>query len=170
MKNDTNNIQNQSPLNSVELNKDQLNELENDAVWTLLDNTEESSPVQASPMFSRNVMREIRLQHQDAPVSFWQRIFAPKFNKVALTLGATAVCALIVTTMTSEHNNADSLASVDTSFIEDISLEELSAYEEIVAAEAEAAKEDEFTYEMLDLASQDPFFISEEEIAIAMQM
>ena len=164
MKNDINNT-------PTELTQDQLNELEGDNVWSLLNNAEESSPVKASPMFSRNVMREIRLQHKEAPVSFWQRIFAPKFNKVVITLGATAACALLVTNMTSEQNNtADSITSVDTRFIEDISLEELAAYGEVVTAETPSEEADEFTYEMLYLASQDPFFISEEEIALAMQM
>lgn len=164
MKSDNNN-------NPAELNQDLLNELENDTVWSLLNNAEESSPVKASPMFSRNVMREIRLQQEDAPLSFWQKLFAPKFNKVAITLGATAVCALLVTTMMSEQNNtAETITSVDTSFIEDISLEELAAYEDTITAEVQSEEADEFTYEMLDLASKDPFFISEEEIALAMQM
>ena len=57
----------------------QLNELENDAVWTLLDEAEKVSPVEAtaSPMFARNVMREIRLQSPPLSPPLWQRIFGP---------------------------------------------------------------------------------------------
>ena len=154
--------------NANNLNQDQLNELENDAVWTLLEDTEKASPVEASPMFARNVMREIRLT-ESAP-TLWQRVFAPKFNKVALALGATAACAaLAITMMPAQNAGSDTLAD-DTGLLEgfeDLSIDELADLEGASLTDLEA---DTFTNEMLDLAGQDPFYISEEEIEIAMQM
>jgi len=164
MKNNANNMnsdQNQDPLN-----EQQLNELENDTVWSLLNTAEKDSAVEASPMFARNVMREIRVNHcQEKAPSFWQRLIAPKFNKVALTLGAAAACAVLVITQTSEQNTepGSSIAGTELSDgLEDISFEDITKFEE--------TEEENFTDEMLELASQDPFYISEEEIQIAMQM
>ena len=172
MKSTNNNIQDQ-PQNQDQLNENQLNELENDTVWSLLENTEKASPIEASPMFSRNVMRETRLQDQEPFPSLIQRIFAPKFSKVALTICATAACALVAINLSSDqNNNPDTIVTTttDTEFIQDISLEELSAYSEIISDDTQAAVADDFTSEMLQLADQDPFYISEEEIALAMNL
>jgi hypothetical protein len=160
MKNKANN------LNQDHLNEQQLSELENDAVWSLLDMTEKDSALEPSPMFARNIMREIRLnQRNDKAPSFWRRLVTPKFNKVALTLAATAACAVLVITQNSAQNNEPSPSIADTELSDDIdsiSFEDLTTFVE--------TEEDNFTDEMLELASKDPFYISEEEIEIAMQM
>ncbi len=164
MKNNANKMnsdQNQDPLN-----EQQLNELENDTVWALLNTAEKDSAVEASPMFARNVMREIRVNHcKETAPSFWQRLITPKFNKVALSLGAVAACAVLVISQISEQNTGSGTSIADTELpdgLDDISFEEITTFTEI--------EEENFTDEMLDLASQDPFYISEEEIEIAMQM
>ncbi|MFT5904929.1 MAG: hypothetical protein ACI9E1_000518 [Cryomorphaceae bacterium] len=164
MKNNANKMnldQNQEPLN-----EQQLSELENDAVWSLLNTAEKDSAVEVSPMFARNVMREIRVNHsQEIAPSFWQRLIAPKFNKVGLTLGAVAACAVLVITQITDQYTGSATSIVDTELpntLDDISFEDITNFAEI--------EEENFTDEMLDLASQDPFYISEEEIEIAMQM
>ena len=63
--------------------------LESDAVWKLLD---EARPVAASPRFSDNVMRAIRLEV--APAPWWKR-FALPLSLGGLT-AATAAIALTV--------------------------------------------------------------------------
>jgi len=63
--------------------------LESDAVWKLLD---EARPVVASPRFSDNVMRAIRLE--EAPSPWWKR-FALPLSLGGLT-AATAAIALTV--------------------------------------------------------------------------
>lgn len=152
--------------NQEPLNEQQLSELENDAVWSLLNTAEKDSAVEVSPMFARNVMRDIRVNHSPkiAP-SFWQRLIAPKFNKVGLTLGAVAACAVLVITQITDQDTGSTTSIVDTELpdtLDDISFEDITNFAEI--------EEENFTDEMLDLASQDPFYISEEEIEIAMQM
>ena len=169
MKKDINNMN----QNQDQLTEQQLNELENDAVWTLLDNAEKGSSTEANPMFARNVMREIRVNHTGATASstsFWQRLVAPKFNKTALTLGATVACAALVITQMTAENQPDAPSSLATETepsgnadqLDDISIEDIVTFVE--------AEEDNFAEEMLDLASQDPFYISEEEIELAMQL
>jgi hypothetical protein len=159
--NNTNQDQNQDSLN-----EQQLNELENDAVWSLLNTAEKDSAVEVSPMFARNVMREIRVNlSQEKSLSFWQRLIAPKFNKIAFTLAATAACAVLVITQISEQDTDSVVATANTEFsddLDDISFDDITTFVE--------SEEKTFTDEMLELAGQDPFYISEEEIEIAMQM
>lgn len=174
MKNNANNAMNTNQ-NEDQLTAQQLAELENDTVWTLLENVEKASPVEASPMFARNAMRKIRLSEgetgAEATQSFWQRVFAPKMNKVVFAVGATAACAALAFTMMSEQNANISPITANSEFLDEIaenlSMDELADIDEAAPLEAEL---DSFTDEMLDLASQDPFYISEEEIEIAMQM
>lgn len=65
---------------------------ENDALWSLLG---EGSQLQANPLFSRNVMREVRLSEQK-PTSFWQLLFRPKHALGAAILGVLAIALLIL--------------------------------------------------------------------------
>lgn len=160
--------------NTSTKNTDISDDIDNDAVWSLLDQAEDSSSakVQASPMFSRNVMREIRLQQTDnATVSLWQRIFSLNFGKVAIPVAAIAACAVMVTSMISDQNdNKNSLVSTDTSFLKDIPLEELSAYNDEMTSLTDSDKTDAFTTEILLLSDKDPFYITDEEIDIAMNL
>ena len=148
-----------------QLTDDQLHELENDAVWSLLRDTDKSSQIHANPMFARNVMREIRLNHSNqSPQSFWNRLTFSHFNKIALSFGLAAVAALVVVI---SIPNSDSSKGLTTS--KDSSLEELSQLDHLIGDEKSTELE-QFTDEMLKIANEDPFYISEEEIEIAMQM
>jgi hypothetical protein len=142
--------------NPEQLTEQQLNELENDAVWSLITETKKHSTVEVSPMFSRNVMREIRLNHSSTSAF---SLFG-RFNKVALGLGlavAAACVALSITHFSEDNSNNDPLATSQESVDE---LNEILIQDEL----------DEFTEEITDISSQDPLFITAEEIEIVMQM
>ena len=79
---------------------------ENDPVWDLLGN---ASKQEANPMFSRDVMRSIRLDEQDS-VSWWQRILrpAPIFGSLAT---AAACVALVFYTQTEQPSSPESIVA-----------------------------------------------------------
>lgn len=155
MNKDSNNLN----QNQDQLTERQLNELENDAVWSLICEAESHSTVEVSPMFSRNVMREIRLNHSPkSPFGFFGR-----FNKIALGLGlgvATAFAVLVITEFSDENVAQDPVTTITTS------TEPIDEFEEILIED----DLDEFTEEIIEISNQDPFFITEEEIEIVMQM
>lgn len=161
--------------NSTQLTDNQINEMENDTLWDFLDQAK--ATVEASPVFSRNVMHEVRsLRESDetetSSPSFWNRITSPNFAKIGLGVAAAAACALIVTKTLSDPNTGsdagpltDASDKIDIDFIDDIPLQELSAF----SNDSETSfLEDTFTAEFLDLADQDPLFLSEEELDVAM--
>ena len=67
------------------------NDHDQDPVWDLLD---QSPPREAGPLFSRNVMREIRLAGEKA-TPWWKRLLAPR-PLLASSLAAAAAVAIIV--------------------------------------------------------------------------
>ena len=157
---------------SSQLTDQQVNEMENDKLWDLLD--EADSSVEASPLFSRNVMREIRNldgnnESIDDSTSFWQRIISHNFAKYGLGIAAAAVCAFLVTTKIPSANNDENFTDAkkvnDIEFLNDIPLDSLAEYSEGIEPSTE---EDAFTTEILALADQDPLFMSEEDIDLAM--
>ena len=156
------------PQTPEQLTEHQLTELESDAVWSLLEDAEKGSTVEASPMFARNVMREIRVNHGETQSSFWQRLMAskvaPKFTKVTLCLSAAACAVLIISQITDQNSHNDS----DTAQTGTDQNTDIITFDDIISLEE--PNEDSFTEEMLDLANKDPFFITEEELEIAMQM
>ncbi len=62
----------------------------NDPVWDLLN---KASDQKAGPMFSRDVMRSIRLEEQDAS-SWWSKLLRP--TPVLGTLATAAACVALV--------------------------------------------------------------------------
>lgn len=145
--------------NQDQLTEQQLIELENDPLWSLLSEAENSSSADVTPMFARNVMREIRLNHsQKASSSLWNRLFTSRFNKISLGLGLAAACAVIVITQIADQNPTQAPITTNNPATDELS--ETIKLDEL----------DEFTDEMLEITNQDPFFISEDEIEIAMQM
>jgi len=68
---------------------------ENDPAWDLLGKV---SKQEASPMFSRNVLRSIRLEEQETTV-WWKRLLTPAPIVAALATAAACV-ALIISTQT----------------------------------------------------------------------
>ncbi len=159
---------------STQLTDCQINEMENDTLWAVLDQA--NYPVEASALFSRNVMHEVRSLRKNDEIetstpSLWQRITSPNFAKIGLGVAAAVVCALIVAKMAPEENtNSDAefveiSEKTDTDFIKDIPFEKLSAYSSRAGI---SASEDTFTAEILDIADQDPLYLSEEELVLAM--
>jgi hypothetical protein len=79
---------------------------ENDPAWDLLD---KASKQEASPMFSRNVLRAIRLEEQEA-TPWWKRSLTPA--PIVGTLATAAACvALIISTPSTAPETAPSVAT-----------------------------------------------------------
>ena len=62
----------------------------NDKVWELLDN---ASQQEASPLFSRNVMRAVRLEEAASSTPWWKMLTN---MKALVSVGAVAACAIAV--------------------------------------------------------------------------
>ncbi len=147
-----------------QLNAKELNVLENDGVWSVLDQApkQDASPA-SNPMFARNVMREI-LQMEEDTQPWWKSIFSIKFAKALLPsaaiAGATAACIVAFTgtstpSSTNLVENSDSQTTIVTFTIEEIT--EIS--DSLASSEVDA-----FTQEMLDIENEDPIFMTTDEI------
>lgn len=75
---------------------------EKDPVWDLL---AQASEQKASPMFSRDVMRSIRLEEQKASSTWWKALFTP--TTAVATIAVTCL-ALVATTQLSNNDEANS--------------------------------------------------------------
>ncbi|GAA5497413.1 hypothetical protein Rhal01_03609 [Rubritalea halochordaticola] len=76
------------------------NDIEKDPVWDLLGAASEQKP---SPMFSRNVMRAIRLEEE--PIPFWKRLLAPR--PVITGLTAAAACIVLTVALMNDDQSPD---------------------------------------------------------------
>lgn len=110
---------------------------DNDPVWNLVD---QASTAKASPLFARNVMREIRLG-ASAPASWWQRLLTP----VPLTAGALAAAAAFAILVSIPRPDA-SIATVPD------------------APTASPAVEFDLDRSLLIAAAEDPSLFSDEEL------
>ena len=151
---------------SSQLSDSQTNEMESDPLWSLIEKAD--SPTEVNPLFAINVMREIRLldenKENSEPLSIWQTMFSTNFAKYGL--GLAAACAILITVIsTSNTENLADTNTIDSDFLQDIPLESLSEYSENVEI---SVTEDAFTAEILELVDQDPLFLSEEDIDLAM--
>lgn len=81
-----------------ELNRQPEIPIEKDPVWDLLSH---ASHQEADPMFSRNVMRSIRLEPNQA--SLWQRLLAPRPALLSLTGIAACVAITFIVISNSSH-------------------------------------------------------------------
>lgn len=120
---------------------------EDDALWDLLG--EASSP-EASPLFSRNVMREVRLQKQGSP-SFWQLLTRPQAIGGAALAVVLAIFTIIL--MTPPSSAPEAVADSDSAVELEVSEDSLDSYltEELllVAADEPALFSDEAVIAML---------------------
>ena len=91
----------QAPKNSPEEN----HLLEEDEVWSLLD---KSAPPQAGPLFSRNILREIRLEESQPSRSFWTRLPWARF---ALPVALLFLIALGLVSIGPEKGNSPDSAN-----------------------------------------------------------
>lgn len=82
---------------------------ENDPAWELLG---KASKQEASPMFSRNVLRSIRLEEQEA-TPWWKRLLTPA--PIVATLATAAACvALIISTQSTTPETVPTIAQQPT--------------------------------------------------------
>ncbi len=142
--------QTETPLNAADLET-----LENDAVWSLLDKTsaQDASPA-AKPMFARNVMREIR-QLEATQQPWWKSIFSSNVAKVLIPAGVTAACVIAFTDFSSSTS-----ATSTTAENADFTPEEFAQFSDYLAN----SEVDAFAEEMLAIENEDPIFMSADEI------
>ena len=122
---------------------------EDKELWDLLDNV---SKEEASPLFSRNVMREIRLEDDKSPSNqpFWQR-FSRFLLLGAGALGATALLSVMLWNLNSHSADDTPLADGEQNT-------------EILAAEVATSLESSLESELLLAAADEPELFSDEEV------
>ncbi len=142
-------------------NMDNMDNLDSDAVWELL---EKAPTKQAGPMFSRNVMRAIRLEDLEENAAdsapWWKKIFAPKPALAFGAMGAAACGLLAITaTLSTDPSSTSTTAEVKNPISLDADLaQELESLHQ-------AQIDDEFLEELSVISSTDDSFFSAEEIA-----
>jgi hypothetical protein len=117
-------------------------DVDQDPVWELVDQVE---PAQASPLFSRNVLREIRLS-EDRALPWWKRFLSSK-PLVASSLAGAAAVAILLSVGPDASSTDPSMAGGATT--EEIPLAELS---------------EELDQELLIAAAEDPDLFSDEQL------
>ena len=115
-------------------------DLDRDPVWDLVDRAQ---PPEASPLFSRNVMREIRVLG-DYSVPWWKRLLTSK-PLIASGLAAAAAVAILISV--NNGNPTPGLANSNP-----------------VAEPAIAALDEELDQELLIAAANDPSLFSDEQL------
>lgn len=124
---------------------------EDDALWNLLEKGNE--PPQASPLFSRNVLRKVRGEEEQRP-SWWTALSRPKQAFGAVMTGALAVTLLLLVLATDPENSPSTGTLSQNPTLEDIDSEDLldSYLDEellLVAADEPALFSDETVITML---------------------
>lgn len=114
-------------------------DLDRDPVWDVVD---QAQPPEASPLFSRNVMREIRLL--EAPTPWWKRFLASK-PLIASSLAAAAAVAILIAV-----NPNDPASGITDGSTPD--------------SATVAALHDELDQELLIAAAEDPSLFSDEQL------
>lgn len=145
--------------NNSNLGANQLETLENDPVWTILDEapSSDASP-SAKPMFARNVMREIRLL-EDAKQPWWKAALTSKFSKILLpTAAVTGAAAAFIVTFSAQPSS--DLAQISDTSAEIFTLEDIEEISDSYAS----IELDDFAQELLAIENEDPIFMSAEEI------
>lgn len=146
----------------------ELENLENDPVWSLLDDASHQEP---SPTFAQNIMAEIRNADTDiqdipnniiSPPSFWKR----HSTKIATATAAIAAC-VIVAINTSSPATGDNIASNPTTLTPSGN-DETSALEQPIVDTQDDI--DALVEEMLRIDNEDPFFMSADDIEILVAM
>ena len=116
-------------------------DLDRDPVWDVVDRAQ---PPEASPLFSRNVMREIRLL--EAPAPWWKRLLASK-PLIASSLAAAAAVAILLAVNPSDPANGPGLVDGP-----------------VADPPTVAALHDELDQELLIAAAEDPGLFSDEQL------
>lgn len=117
-------------------------DLDHDPVWDLVDRAQ---PQEASPLFSRNVMREIRLA-EHGPAPWWKRLLTSR-PLIASSLAAATAVAILVSVKGSGPADNSGLADLPPAL--DTPLAELH---------------DELNQELLMAAAEDPSLFSDEQL------
>lgn len=117
-------------------------DLENDAVWTLLDDASHADP---SPTFIQDTLRRIRLEKGEQKNPWWKSLLSPK--PLLGISGAALAAVAIVVSLPSNPRTEDQPISNMTDMTENFN-----------------QLEDTFATELLSGAAEDPTLLSDEEI------
>ncbi len=117
-------------------------ELENDAVWNLLDDATAANP---SPRFVQDTLRRVRLEVVEQKSPWWKALFAPK--PLIGVAGAALAAIAIVISLPSSPAPSDEKIVDNTEVTDD--------FDQL---------EDTFATELLSGAAEDPTLLSDEEI------
>lgn len=138
-----------TPNNSPESPTQKESELSHDQeLWDLLG---KSSPTEASPLFSQNVVREIRIQEHNSEqkLSFWQKLLVPRYAFPA-ALAATALAAVLLWNPSQDSATSSQIAqNVDS---------------ELIPMEIASSLESSLESELLIAAANTPDLFSDEEV------
>ena len=132
----------------------------NDKVWELLDN---ASQQEASPLFSRNVMRAVRLEEAESSTPWWKMLTN---MKALVSVGAVAACAIAVISVYSGNNTAipindDSFAGTPDPITEEVTTDIPS---ELISDMETYVANDEFVSEILVNLVENPDLLSADEM------
>lgn len=132
----------------------------NDKVWELLDN---ASQQEASPLFSRNVMRAVRLEEAASSTPWWKMLTN---MKALVSVGAVAACAIAVISVYSGNNtgiptNEGGFAGVQDPITEEVTTDIPS---ELISDMETYVANDEFVSEILVNLVENPDLLSADEM------
>jgi len=132
----------------------------NDKVWELLDN---ASQQEASPLFSRNVMRAVRLEEAESSTPWW-KMFTNM--KALVSVGAVAACAIAVVSVYSGINNEIPTNEGGFTGTQDPITEEVTTDipSELISDMATYVANDEFVSEILVNLVENPDLLSADEM------
>lgn len=117
-------------------------DLDNDAVWNLLDDAPPNDP---SPHFMQDTLRRVRLQGNEQKSPWWKVLLADK--PLIGVVGATLTAVAIAISLPSDPVPADGPVAENPEITED--------FDQL---------EDTFATELLSGAAEDPTLLSDEEI------
>ena len=118
-------------------------DLENDALWSLLN---EATPAEASPRFAQDTLRRLRLEEAQAQPSWWKSLLSPKplLGAASIALAALAIFLSLP---------SDPVAQQEADIAQaPLPAEDWNELEHAVASE------------LLSFAAEDPTLLSDEEI------
>jgi len=126
-------------------------ELENDAVWKVLD---EASPAKIPPRFTSDTLRRLRLENEVAKSRWWQKLLSPK---PLVAASATALAAVAIVLSLPDEPTPVPAQTVDSQPTD-------SEPSSPAAVEDWDNLEDSLARELLSGAAEDPTLLSDEEI------
>lgn len=126
-------------------------------VWKLLDN---ASSVKPSAQFSRNVVREIRLNETSQSESLWKKCFKPTYALVALAV----VCAIVaLPILLQNETDTSGVAETDSDNTEHATTASGVESSTVISDFSSVIDDDEMVSEFLVTLSENPDILTEDD-------